>query len=226
VEAGGANVINVILVDFRAFDTLGEITVLGAVALTVYATLRRFRPAPDSIERPEQQRRSPEDPAVMGADSAHADTVPTLIIRLLFPAILVVAVYLLLRGHSLPGGGFVAGLTVSVAIILQYMAAGIRWTESRLLILPVRWIGLGLLGAALTGVGAVLAGYPFLTSYFAYHDVPFLGDIPVSSALLFDLGVFALVIGATVLILIALAHQSIRSHRPAAVEAAPLAGER
>ena len=110
--------------------------------------------------------------------------------------------------------------------LVQYMAGGIRWTESRLLILPVRWIGLGLLGATLTGIGAVLAGYPFLTSYFAYHDVPILGAIPVSSALLFDLGVFALVIGATVLILIALAHQSIRSHRPASVEAASLAGER
>lgn len=226
VEAGGTNVINVILVDFRAFDTLGEITVLGAVALTVYATLRRFRPATDSIERPEQQRRSPEEPDIAAADSVHAHTVPTLIIRLLFPVILMVAVYLLLRGHNLPGGGFVAGLTVSVAIILQYMAGGIRWTESRLLILPVRWIGLGLLGATLTGIGAVLAGYPFLTSYFAYHDVPILGAIPVSSALLFDLGVFALVIGATVLILIALAHQSIRSHRPASVEAASLAGER
>ena len=186
------------------------------------------RPAADSIERPEQQRA--QDPTgdhqARTADGEyHAHTVPSLLIRLLFPVILMVAVYLLLRGHNLPGGGFVAGLTVSVAIILQYMAGGTRWVESRLLILPVRWIGLGLLGAAFTGIGACLAGYPFLTSYFAYRDVPLLGAVPLSSALLFDIGVFALVIGATVLILVALAHQSTRSHRPARVEAAPAAGE-
>jgi multicomponent K+:H+ antiporter subunit A len=223
-EAGGTNVINVILVDFRAFDTLGEITVLGVVALTVYAVLRRFRPATDSIERPEQQRQPAADGDAATAESTHAHTVPFLITRSLFPVILMAAIYLLLRGHNLPGGGFVAGLTVSVAIIVQYMAGGIRWVESRLLVFPVYWIGFGLLGASLTGIGACLAGYPFLTSYFAYRDVPILGKIPVSSALLFDIGVFALVVGATVLVLIALAHQSIRSHRPELAKAAP--GER
>jgi multicomponent K+:H+ antiporter subunit A len=215
-EGGGTNVINVILVDFRAFDTLGEITVLGVVALTVYALLRRFRPAADSVQ-------------VLGAQREQAQAasmVPSLLIRILVPFVIMAAIYLLLRGHNLPGGGFVAGLTVSVAIILQYMAGGIRWVESRLLIRPVHWIGLGLLGAALTGIGACLAGYPFLTSYFAYRDVPLLGEIPVSSALLFDIGVFALVVGATVLVLVALAHQSIRSHRPARIEADPAAGER
>ncbi|HEX6120729.1 MAG TPA: hydrogen gas-evolving membrane-bound hydrogenase subunit E, partial [Dongiaceae bacterium] len=227
-EGGGTNVINVILVDFRAFDTLGEITVLGVVGLTVYAALRRFRPAADSVERPEQQRGQDVagDQQARTIDGAHAHKVPSLLIRSLFPVILMVAIYLLLRGHNLPGGGFVAGLTVSVAIILQYIAGGIRWVESRLLVLPVRWIGVGLLGAALTGIGSCLAGYPFLTSYFAYRDVPLLGEIPLSSALLFDIGVFALVIGATVLILVALAHQSIRSHGPARLEAAPVSGER
>jgi multicomponent K+:H+ antiporter subunit A len=228
-DGGGTNVINVILVDFRAFDTLGEITVLGVVGLTVYAMLRRFRPAADSIGPPEQQREQDAtvDHQARTADGTnHAHLVPSLLIRLLFPVILMVAVFLLLRGHNLPGGGFVAGLTVSVAIILQYMAGGVRWVESRVLILPVRWIGLGLLAATLTGIGACLAGYPFLTSYFAYRDVPLLGEVPLSSALLFDIGVFAMVVGATILILVALAHQSIRSHRPARVEAEPVAGER
>jgi multicomponent K+:H+ antiporter subunit A len=215
-EGGGTNVINVILVDFRAFDTLGEITVLGVVALTVYAVLRRFRPAVESIEiEPRREQRFEAQ-----------GTVPSLLIRVLFPFALTAAVYLLLRGHNLPGGGFVAGLTVSVAIILQYMAGGIRWAESSLLIRPVRWIALGLLAAALTGAGAWLAGAPFLTSYFAYRDVPLLGVVPVSSALLFDLGVFALVVGASVLILVALAHQSIRSHRPARAPVEPAAGDR
>jgi multicomponent K+:H+ antiporter subunit A len=221
---GGTNVVNVILVDFRGFDTLGEITVLGAVALTVYALLRRFRPASDSVGSTEQQlRHNARDEKQ--ADENRRDTladfllVPALIMRLLFPVIATMAVYLFMRGHDLPGGGFVAGLTMSVAFILQYMAGGTRWVEARLVILPVRWIGLGLLFAALTGIAAWLFGYPFLTSYFAYKTLPVIGQIPLASAVIFDLGVFTLVVGATVLILIALAHQSIRSHRPAKTEA-------
>ena len=95
------------------------------------------------------------------------------------------------------------------------MAGGTRWVEARLRIRPVSWIGLGLLCAAFTGMGAWLFGYPFLTSHFRYLDVPLIGKVPAASALLFDLGVFALVVGATVLILIALAHQSIRRPKPA-----------
>jgi multicomponent K+:H+ antiporter subunit A len=102
---------------------------------------------------------------------------------------------------------------MAVAVILQYMAGGARWVEERLRILPVRWMGFGLLVAAGTGAAAWLFGHPFLTSYFAYYEVPAIGTVPLASALLFDLGVFALVVGATVLMLIALAHQSIRSHR-------------
>jgi multicomponent K+:H+ antiporter subunit A len=74
-------------------------------------------------------------------------------------------------------------------------------------------MGFGLLLAAATGMGAWVLGYPFLTSYSQYIEVPFIGKVPAATALLFDLGVFSLVIGATVLILIALAHQSIRTHR-------------
>src|SRR5690606_23614656 len=102
---GGTNVVNVILVDFRGFDTLGEITVLAAVALTVYGLLRRFRPAPDSIERPEQQRRADEHGGT-AADGQEADAfsgpalVPGLIMRLVWPAIATVAVYLFMRGHD------------------------------------------------------------------------------------------------------------------------------
>ncbi len=224
-EGGGRNVVNVILVDFRGFDTLGEITVLGAVALAVFALLRRFRPATDSIPRPEQQQlQTARDEARgdgrRGVTLADSLLVPGLIMRLLFPVIGTVAVYLFMRGHDLPGGGFVAGLTMSIAFILQYMAGGTRWVEARLTILPVRWIGLGLLFAAGTGLAAWLFGLPFLTSHFQYADLPVIGRVPLASAVLFDLGVFTLVVGATVLILIALAHQSIRSHRPAKPEGA------
>src|SRR5690606_19760581 len=106
-----------------------------------------------------------------------------------------------------------AGVTMSIAFILQYMAGGTRWVEERLRVLPVRWVGAGLLIAALTGVGAWLFGLPFLKSYYEYVEIPVLGRIPLSSATVFDLGVFVLVVGATVLMLIALAHQSIRTPR-------------
>jgi len=88
-----------------------------------------------------------------------------------------------------------------------------HWVETRLRILPVRWMGFGLLLAGAVGTAALAFGRPFLTSYFSYVDIPLVGSVPLGSASLFDLGVFALVIGAIVLMLIALAHQSVRSHR-------------
>ncbi len=211
-EGGGTNVVNVILVDFRAFDTMGEITVLGVVALTVFALLRRFRPAADSVDVPEQQTQD-------GNDINDMLKIPAMVMQLLFPVIALVAAFLFLRGHDLPGGGFAAGITMATALILQYMARGIRFVETRLRIRPVRWISLGLLIAAMTGLGSLLFSYPFLTSYFGYLKLPIIGDVPTASAVLFDLGVFALVLGATALMLVALAHQSVRSHRVAAAPA-------
>ena len=217
-EGGGANVVNVILVDFRGYDTLGEITVLGVVAIAVYALLRRFRPAIESIDIPIQQRVQnaydidhPE--RQMGDTIADYLMVPSVIMRMLFPVIATMAVFLLLRGHDLPGGGFVAGLTMAVGIILQYMAGGATWIETRFRISPVRWMAMGLLFATATGAGAWLVGYPFLTSHMFDINLPVIGVLHLSSVYLFDLGVFSLVFGATVLMLIALAHQSLRSHR-------------
>jgi multicomponent K+:H+ antiporter subunit A len=199
-EGGGSNVVNVIIVDFRGFDTLGEISVLAVVALSVYALLRRFRPARESFAAPAGTQRNPEDLRV-----------PGVIMRLMFPVIAVLALYLLLRGHNLPGGGFAAGIALAVAVILQYMAGGTRWVERRLVVRPTRWIGVGLLVAGATGAGAWLFGHPFLTSHTAHVMLPLLGELHLPSAFFFDLGVFSLVVGATGLVLIALAHQSVRS---------------
>lgn len=203
-QGGGTNVVNVIIVDFRGFDTLGEIAVLGVVAISVYALLRRFRPARESTQPPLQQKEQ-------GAASAAEDLlVPAVLMRLMFPAIALLAAYLLLRGHNLPGGGFAAGLTFAIAVILQYMAGGTRWAEARLAMRPLRWMGTGLLLAGATGAGSWLFGYPFLTSHTAHVRVPVIGELELPSAFLFDLGVFSLVVGATGLLLIALAHQSVR----------------
>ena len=227
-QGGGTNIINVILVDFRAFDTFGEITVLGVVAITVFALLRRFRPAPESIPLPEQQL-AQNSYDIAHPDRSKGDTVrgamatPSLMMTLLFPVIGMTALYLLLRGHDLPGGGFVAGITMAVAFIVQYMAHGTTFVEERLRILPVRWMGWGLLLAAGCGAGAFVFGRPFLKSAYFYIEVPVIGSVPVASALVFDLGVFALVIGATILMLIAIAHQSVRSQRAPGSRTAPVA---
>jgi multicomponent K+:H+ antiporter subunit A len=223
-QAGGRNVVNVLLVDFRAFDTLGEICVLGVVGLTVFALLRRFRPAPDSRERPVQQlRHDAYDLGRAGREPGHtaADAllVPRVVMTWLFPFIVLLALHLFLRGHDLPGGGFAAGITLTVAFILQYMACGAEWVEERLRIQPITWIGAGLLVAALAGAGSWLYGRPYLTASFAYWDAPLLGKVPLASALLFDLGIMVLVVGASALMLVALAHQSLRRTRAAEARA-------
>ncbi len=220
-DGGGSNVVNVMLVDFRGFDTLGEITVLAAVALTVFALLRRFRPPKESMQLPSQQRLLAKDVMTDLVNPRSAsDTalgfmmVPAVLVRLLLPIAFVVSMYLFMRGHNQPGGGFVAGLVMSVAFILQYMVAGTQWVEAQMSLRPLRWMGTGLLCATLTGLGAIPLGYPFLTTHTAHFSLPLLGDIHVASALFFDIGVYAVVVGATLLILTALAHQSVRAHRP------------
>ena len=217
---GGTNVVNVMLVDFRGFDTFGEITVLGVVALTVYALLRRFRPAIESMALPAQQRLQTDDGSSDLLNPRRAkDTaigylmVPAVLVRLLLPLSVLVAVYFFMRGHNAPGGGFVAGLVMSVALVLQFIVSGTEWVEEHLRIYPRRWIAIGLLLALATGGGSVLMGYPFMTTHTAHLHLPLLGEIHVPSALFFDMGVFSLVLGATMLILTALAHQSVRSHR-------------
>lgn len=219
-DGGGANVINVMLVDFRGFDTLGEITVLAVVALTVYALLRRFRPPHESIASPRQQRAVRDFPGsdlVAPRDAVDATagymTVPAVLVRLLLPIAVVIAAWLFLRGHDEPGGGFVAGLVVAIALLTQYLVAGAPWVESRIGLRPVRGIAVGLLVAAATGAGSMFYGYPFLTSHALHAVLPLLGEIHLPSATFFDLGVFVVVLSSTLLILVALAHQSIRSRR-------------
>jgi multicomponent K+:H+ antiporter subunit A len=117
------------------------------------------------------------------------------------------------RGHNAPGGGFVGGLVMATAFIVQYMMNGTHWIESRMRIHPQYSIGTGLLLAGGAGCAAWLASRNFLANLAWHGTVPFVGEIHLSSTLLFDLGVYLLVVGATVLMLIALAHQSLRSQR-------------
>jgi len=215
---GGHNVVNVILVDFRGFDTLGEITVVGIVAITVYKLLRRFRPAPESMAPPRAQQAgqlaTPDTAPDLAQLLPHGTMrVPAVLGRLLMPVAAVIAVFFLLRGHDAPGGGFVGGLVMATAFVVQYMVGGTQWVESRMRIHPQYWISAGLLAAGGAGVAAWLWGREFLTSLEADLHLPLLGTLHLSSTLLFDIGVFLLVVGSATLILVAIAHQSLRTHR-------------
>ena len=184
-EGGGTNVVNVILVDFRGFDTLGEITVLGAAALLVYALLAAFH-----VHRNHR------------AADIMDDWNPLLVrtaTRLVLPLAALVAAFLLLRGHNLPGGGFIAGLVLACAILVLRIGGGGRPILDPAHLPYQPWIAAGLLIAAMTGVGSMLLGYPFLTSAFLHPVLPVVGEIPIASAAFFDLGVFITVVAATML---------------------------
>ena len=201
---------------------MGEITVLGIVGLTVYALLRRFRPPREMAALPPQQRAVLPDlvsdlinPRTAQDTALGYMMVPAVLVRLLLPIAVVIALYFFMRGHNLPGGGFVAGLCVAIAFLTQYIVAGTHWVEAHLQLKVIRWIALGMLAAVATGLGSLWFGYPFLTSHTAHVTLPGLGEVHFASAMLFDVGVFAVVVGATLLILTALAHQSVRGHRRA-----------
>ena len=132
---------------------------------------------------------------------------------MVMPVAGVVSAYFLLRGHDAPGGGFVGGLVMATGIIVQYMTSGVLWVESRLRVHPHYWIAIGLLAAGVAGICAWFVTAPFLTSVERDVSLPLLGSLHLSTVLLFDIGVYMVVVGATVLMLIAVAHQSLRRSR-------------
>lgn len=187
---GGTNVVNVILVDFRGFDTLGEITVLGIAALGIYKLLARiplYMPTTDSKGHRWSQDRHP--------------VLLALVSQSLLPLALLVSAYIFLRGHNLPGGGFIAGLITAVALVQQYVAHGVDWMKGRIVFNYQAIIAAGLLIATMTGVGSMAFGREFLTTWFDYVSWPIVGKFEIASALIFDLGVYLTVVGATLLIL-------------------------
>ncbi|WP_404471216.1 monovalent cation/H+ antiporter subunit A [Vreelandella venusta] len=199
---GGTNVVNVILVDFRGFDTLGEITVLTLAGLATYKLLNRlrlFKPSGNLEGIRWSRHRYP--------------MILEVVAQIILPLALLVSVYIFLRGHNQPGGGFIAGLITAIALLLQYIARGYEWTSSRLpLSYPVISV-LGLVVAVLTGLGSWLFGYPFLTSSFGYFDIPLIGKTELATAMLFDLGVYLAVVGAALMILVNLGSVT-TAHRP------------
>jgi len=185
-KGGGSNSVNVILVDFRGFDTFGEIIVLGIAAVGVSVLLKGMQ--------------------VHRITAAASDNLLlSVAVRLLLPFALLVTAYLFIRGHNQPGGGFIAGLVTSIALIVQYMAKGFAFTTRKLQPAFDRMIGVGILAAGFTGIASWLFSSPFLTSATGHPRIPLLGEVPIASAMAFDLGVYLTVVGATMLTLTALA---------------------
>jgi multicomponent K+:H+ antiporter subunit A len=191
---GGTNVVNVILVDFRAYDTFGEIIVLGIAGITIFALL-------DAALNGASRR---QGRAIIAPEIRSGEAHPLILVvatRMLLPLVLTAGIYIFLRGHNLPGGGFIAGIVVAIAFIMQYIASGYAWAHERVRFDPQLMIGVGVALAGLSGLGSWVFGYPLLTSTHGYFDLPIIGQIELASVIAFDLGVFLTVVGTVLLAL-------------------------
>jgi multicomponent Na+:H+ antiporter subunit A len=184
----GRNIVNVILVDFRGFDTLGEITVLATAAIGVRALLRLA--VTDTVDVDKDDEPPPTSLILRTA------------VRLLMPLLLLFALFLLLRGHNEPGGGFVAGLVAAAAFALYAIAYGVERAQKALVVEPLTLLGAGLSIALASGVPAVLRGQPFLTAQWA------LGPLALGTPAIFDIGVFLVVAGVVLMMIFSLAQES------------------
>ncbi|MFI0482113.1 Na+/H+ antiporter subunit A [Actinomadura sp. 9N215] len=207
-EEGAKNVVNLILVELRALDTLGEIVVLAVTAMGVAGLVmgrpggwRRFRPpAEPGAEDGEVARArwlaTPGRPPLGGSS-----VVLEAAARLLGPTILVFSVYLLIAGHGRPGGGFVGGLVAGMAFVLRYLPGGRRELATALPVRPSVLLGGGLGLAVATGAAGWTSGGEFLRGEVLHASAPLIGDVDVPTSLFFDLGVYLLVLGLVLTIL-------------------------
>ena len=188
-DGGGRNVVNVTLVDFRALDTLGEMTVLAAAAIGTVALARAGR-------RPERAARERQPPPIRRTQLVTIDVS----VRIVFAAVMVGSLWLLFAGHNQPGGGFVGGIVAGAAISLRYVSGGLpevrRLSRGR----PWMVLGAGLLLAVVTAIVPLLFGGAVLDVGAFELDPPVLGHIKVSSALAFDTGVYVAVIGLAMMV--------------------------
>jgi multicomponent Na+:H+ antiporter subunit A len=186
LAAKGRNVVNVILVDFRAFDTLGETVVIAMSAVLAWSLL---------------------GPRMVGKVVADARAEPAFILRytapLFFWLLLVVSLWLLARGHDQPGGGFIGGLVAALAFAMIALAHGIDRARIALRFHPVALVGAGIALAVLSGVPALVGGEDYLTH--GWYSGAILGQsFKVGTTMVFDLGVYVVVMGGVLAFLFGL----------------------
>lgn len=225
-EGYGSNVVNVILVDIRAWDTWGEITVLAAAATGVASLIflqhrdRRGRSLAEaktgSVGRITAEsalgtavlktaRRFAVDDSSAWLEGGRTlaperrSIVFEVVTRLLFHAIVLFSVYLLLAGHNTPGGGFAGGLLAGLALTLRYLAGGRYELEHALKVPAGVLLGSGLALASLAGLVPLFFGGQVLQSAAVeFHDLFLLGDVKLVTATVFDIGVYLVVVGLVV----------------------------
>jgi multicomponent Na+:H+ antiporter subunit A len=210
----GQNVVNVTLVDIRAWDTLGEISVLLAAATGVASLVFLDRRAGAA---PARRRRAPvatPTDATAGSSWLRGPTLERLarlarpgpeptertlllevVTRLVFPTIMVVSVYFLFAGHNAPGGGFAGGLLAGLALVVRYVAGGRYELGEAAPVQAGTLLGTGLLLAGISGLGGLVLGGEVLQTAVLQLDVPVLGHVKIVTSLVFDIGVYLVVVG-------------------------------
>ena len=222
VEGGhGDNIVNVMLVDIRAWDTMGEVSVLIVVATGVAsllfvsgrnAVVPRLKES-RSLRSVSNRRRVVADPELSSEghavtrqafllagrknDPRNRSILIEVLVRLLFHPAMIVSIYLLFAGHNLPGGGFAGGLLAGLALVARYLAGGRYELSEAAPIDPGKILGLGvILAVGMAVVSLFFDGIPLESAYFT-ATVPVLGDLSFGTSTIFDIGVYLVVIGLT-----------------------------
>ncbi|WP_080796747.1 Na+/H+ antiporter subunit A [Corynebacterium pacaense] len=205
----GANTVNVLLVDLRGFDTFGEISVLVVAATGIASLVYRNRSFRRDSRRPTLAT-SGRRWLAASVDNERAQNRSLMVdvaTRILFPSMILLSIYFFFVGHNSPGGGFAGGLVAALAFALRYLAGGRDELEEALPIDAGRILGTGLIASAAAILWPMIIGEPPLTSHILDLTLPLIGDVHVASALLFDLGVYLIVIGLVMHILHSLGGQ-------------------
>ena len=209
----GSNVVNVVLVDLRGWDTMGELSVLIAAATGV-ASLLFLSSRDDTLPRVGRMAaiRTGRARFARGADPATDDRGSWLlagrtldarnrsillevVVRLLFHALIVLSIYVLLVGHNLPGGGFAGGLIAGMALVARYLAGGRHELGEAAPVSAGGLLGMGMIFAAGTALAPLFVGADALTSAWFTVDLGPIGSFDFVTSTLFDIGVYLVVIG-------------------------------
>lgn len=164
---GGMNVVNVIMVEFRDLDKLGEIDVIGIVRIKVFEIMRSLRNENESKGQKEKKKIKEEYEEEMkgrkeGEKIEDYMEVKYVIMKWILKVIIVIEVNILMRGNDFKGGGFDEGIKIEIEFIIKYMDYGKRWVEERLRIMKLRWIGIGMIFDEEKGMGEWFLGYKLM----------------------------------------------------------------
>jgi multicomponent Na+:H+ antiporter subunit A len=221
---GGRNVVNVTLVDIRAWDTMGEISVLLVAAIgvasLVFGRSRRILRGGRRPDLPTPPRGQVWLMAGHTLDAGLRSPILEVVTRLVFHTIVLFSIYLLFAGHNAPGGGFAGGLVVGLALALRYLAGGRHELDVAAPIDAGVVMGTGLFVALGTGVAAMIAGGAVLQSTLMDWHLPVLGHVHFVTSMIFDVGVYLLVIGVVLNILRTLGGEVDRQEQAERAEAA------